>query len=196
MGKAVGTCGDRDGGERYVWLTGGIEGTSWLSLQLDFDLVCKLPQIGYGLAQIGILSMDSAGVCGGCEGDHHTELLECRFHGFSFDKMTLVTAPAGGGIIPPSFLLYSRRVMVLLGRGSGLLLFFIGEGAGTHIVYWLAGCLACCWSSSRSRCLRLRDSSLVVSRLCGTLVLVWIRGFASECWGSGSGTSRPPSPTF
>jgi hypothetical protein len=44
--------------------------------------------------------MDSAGVCGGCEGDHHTELLECRFHGFSFDKMTLVTASVGEVIIP------------------------------------------------------------------------------------------------
>ncbi len=109
MGGACGTCGDHDVGERYVWLTGGSEGTSWLSLQLDFDRVCKLPQIGYGLAQIGILSMDSAGVCGSCEGDHHTELLECRFHGFSCDKMTLVTAPAGEVIIPPSFLLYSAE---------------------------------------------------------------------------------------
>jgi hypothetical protein len=32
-GGACGTCGDRDVGERYVWLTGGIEGTSWLSLR-------------------------------------------------------------------------------------------------------------------------------------------------------------------
>src|SRR4029450_413773 len=139
MGKACGTCGDRDVGERYVWLTGGIEGTSCLSLQLDFDLVCKLPQIGYGLAQIGILSMDSAGVCGGCEGDHHTELLECRFHGFSFDKMTLVTAPAGEVIIPPSFLLYSRRVMVLLGRSSGLRPFLLGrEPVRTLFTGWRA----------------------------------------------------------
>ena len=130
-------CGDRDVGERYVWLTGGIEGTSWLSLQLDFDLVCKLPQIGYGLAQIGILSMDSAGVCGGCEGDHYTELLECRFHGFSFDKMTLVTAPAGEVIIPPSFLLYSRRVMALLGRSSGLRPFYWGGSRYEHCL--LAG---------------------------------------------------------
>ena len=38
--------------------------------------------------------------------------------------------------------------------------------------YWFIGCLACCWSSSSSRCRRLRDSSRVVSRLRGTLVLV------------------------
>jgi hypothetical protein len=96
-------------GRRWVWLAGWIVGTSWLSSQLGFNLVCKLPQVGYGLAQIDKLSVNGAGVCGGREGEHHTELLERRFHGFPFDKMTLVTAPAMAGIIPPSFLLYSGR---------------------------------------------------------------------------------------
>jgi hypothetical protein len=80
-------------GWRWVWLAGWIAGTSWLSSQLGFDLVRELPQVGYGLVQIGKLSVDSAGVCGSCEGKHHTELLQCRFHGYSFDKMTLMLAP-------------------------------------------------------------------------------------------------------
>jgi hypothetical protein len=80
-------------GWRSVWLAGWIEGASWLSSQLGFDLVRELPQVGDGLAQIGKLSVDSAGFCGACEGDHHTELLERRFHEFSFDKMAFAPAP-------------------------------------------------------------------------------------------------------
>jgi hypothetical protein len=80
-------------GWRWVWLAGWIEGASWLSSQLGFDLVRELPQVGDGLAQIGKLSVDSAGVCGGCEGEHHTELLERRFHRFSFDKIVVATGP-------------------------------------------------------------------------------------------------------
>jgi hypothetical protein len=95
-------------GERQVWLPGWIVGPSWLSSQLGFDLVRELPQVGDGLAQIGKLSVDRAGVCGGCEGEHHTELFERRFHGCSFKKMPLALAPTVEVIIPPSFLLYSR----------------------------------------------------------------------------------------
>ena len=94
-------------GWRSVWLAGWIEGTSWLSSQLSFDLIRELPQVGDGLVQIGKLSVDGADVCGSCEGDHHTEFLERRFHGCSFAKMALVTAPSVEVIIPPSFLLYS-----------------------------------------------------------------------------------------
>jgi hypothetical protein len=61
-----------------------------------------------------------------------------------------------------------------------------------HPAYGLAGGFVCGWSSSRSRCLRLRDSSLAVSRLGGILALVWPRGAASACWGSGS-VMAPPS---
>ena len=62
--------------------------------------------------------------------------------------------------------------------------------------YGLVGCWACCWSSSSSRCLRLRESSRVVSRLRGTLVLVSTGGTASACWGTGSATTRIPSPAL
>ena len=88
-----GKCAGREVGWRWVWLSGWIAGPSWLSSQLGFDLVRELPQVGDGLAQIGKLSVDGADVCGGCEGEHHTELLERRFHGFSFEKMTLAPAP-------------------------------------------------------------------------------------------------------
>jgi hypothetical protein len=81
-------------GWRSVWLAGWIEGTSWLSSQLSFDLVRELPQVGDSLVQIGKLSVDGANVCGSCESDHHTEFLERRFHGCSFAKMALVTAPS------------------------------------------------------------------------------------------------------
>ena len=107
-------------GWRSVWLAGWIGGASWLSSQLGFDLVRELPQVSDGLAQLGKLSIDSAGVCGGCEGEHHTELLERRFHGFSFDTMTLVTAPTVESIIPPSFLLS------LAGKRSALLWALLG----------------------------------------------------------------------
>jgi len=107
-------------GWRWVWLAGWIAGTSWLPSQLGFDLVRELPQVSDGLAQLGKLSIDSAGVCGGCEGEHHTELLERRFHGFSFDTMTLVTAPTVESIIPPSFLLS------LAGKRSALLWALLG----------------------------------------------------------------------
>jgi hypothetical protein len=78
-----------------------------LSSQLGFDLVRELPQVDYGLTQIGKLPVDGAGFYGGCEGEHDTELLERRFHGLSFAKIALSAAPAMEGIIPLSFLLYS-----------------------------------------------------------------------------------------
>jgi hypothetical protein len=40
--------------------------------------------------------VDGADVCGGGEGEHHAELLERRFHGFSFDTMTYDGPSAGG----------------------------------------------------------------------------------------------------
>jgi hypothetical protein len=98
-------------------------GLSLFASQLGFDLVRELPQIGDSLAQIGKLSVDSAGVCCGCEGEHHTELLERQFHGFSFDKMTIVTAPAVEAIIPPSFLLYVRWSLHCWGVTWGYALF-------------------------------------------------------------------------
>src|SRR2546426_7326190 len=75
--------------------------------------------------QIGKLSVDSASFCGGCEGNHHTELLERRFHGFSFEKMTLTVAPAAEGIISSSFLLYWRQVIARSGCSSGLRPFYV-----------------------------------------------------------------------
>src|SRR5712691_3432810 len=131
--EACGMGAVRDVGERWVWLPGWMVSTSLLASQLSFDLVCKLPQVGDGLAQIGKLSVNGAGVCGGREGDHHAELLERRFHGFSFAKMTLTPAPAVEGIIPSSFLLYScgqgNCTTVGVARGCA---FFIGEGGSRY----------------------------------------------------------------
>ena len=105
-------------GSRSLWLAGGSAGASWLSSQLGLDLVRELPQVGDSLAQIGKLSVDSADVCGRCEGDHHTEFLERRFHGCSFDKMALVTAPAVEGMLALLSALLAV-VIALLGRGWG-----------------------------------------------------------------------------
>jgi hypothetical protein len=102
-------------GGRWVWSPGWGVDTSLLALPLGVDLVREFPQVGCGFAQIGPLAMDSAGICRGGEGDHHTELFERGFHGCSFAQMTLGTSPAVEGIIPSFFLLYSRRVMALLG---------------------------------------------------------------------------------
>src|SRR5215471_18407122 len=57
--------------------------------------------------QIGKLSVDSTDFSHRCEGKHHTELLERRFHGCSFGKITLRTAPVIKGIIPSCCVPYS-----------------------------------------------------------------------------------------
>src|SRR5215510_1384287 len=101
MGRGVcGTCGDEDMCGWCCWLPGGIVRISLLTAQLGFDLVRELPQIGYSLTQIGKLSVDSACFNNRSDGKHHTELLERRFHGCSFDKIPFVTAPGTEGIIP------------------------------------------------------------------------------------------------
>jgi hypothetical protein len=102
------TGGDEEREGRCFELPGGMVSLSWFASQLGVDLVRELPQIGDSLAQIGKLSVDRADFSDRCEAKHHTELLERRFHGYSFDKIPLVTEPAIEGIIPPSFLLYSR----------------------------------------------------------------------------------------
>jgi hypothetical protein len=106
-------------------------GTSLRALPLGVDLVREFPQVGCGLAQIGPLAMDGAGVCRGGEGDHHPELLERGFHGCSFAQMTLGTSPAVEGIIPSSCLRYSRRVMALLGAELGAAPLVLGRLRGS-----------------------------------------------------------------
>jgi len=60
-GGVCGACGDEDMGGRCFWLPGGMVGLSLFASQLGFDRVRELPQIGDSLAQIGKLSVDSAG---------------------------------------------------------------------------------------------------------------------------------------
>jgi hypothetical protein len=50
-------------------------GTSLCSLQLGFNLVCELPQVGDGSAQIGKRSMDGAGVSTGAALDLDADAL-------------------------------------------------------------------------------------------------------------------------
>ena len=94
------TGGDEDREGRCFELPGGMVSLSWFASQLGFDLVRELPQIGDRLAQIGKLSVDRADFSDRCEAQHHTELLERRFHGCSFETITLMTAPGIEGSIP------------------------------------------------------------------------------------------------
>ena len=95
-----GTGGDEDREGRCFELPGGMVSLSWFASQLGFDRVRELPQIGDSLTQIGKLSVDSACFSNRSDSKHHTELLERRFHGCSFDKIPFVTAPGTEGIIP------------------------------------------------------------------------------------------------
>src|SRR5260370_40142994 len=112
--------------------------TSLLSSQLSFDLVRELPQVGDGLAQIGKLSVDGADVCGGGEGEHHTELLERRFHGFSFDKMTYDGPSAGGYYTTLFSALLVGKGMARLWAWLGAAPFFIEEDGRQYAYFLLA----------------------------------------------------------
>ena len=136
MGVAMG--GGRWVGWR-VWFTGGVVGSSLRSSHGRCDLVRELPQVSDGLTQIGTRSVNGAGVCGGCVGDHHAELLERRFHGCSFDKLTL----AG-----------SREQLILVSIPH--------HASGGHADYRLPDCCAsrhCMTSSPPARTFRYRPLS-------------------------------------
>jgi hypothetical protein len=85
-----------------------------------------------------------------------------------------------------SLLLYTWRLWHAWGVAGGCALVSWGGRELGHTADGLAGGFACGWSSSSSRCRRLRASSRVVNRCRGTLGLVWPRGTAFAGWGSGS----------